>query len=246
MFGFPDISGFYAMLYGTAGVDLQSLTVFQYGGASGVVFPGNPPYTVTDFLGIYPKFLGPATSLTGLTSTLGSAVVSGFNSTTIQGISTGQLIVDPSFSEDTLVVSVDSVANTVTLNSNATISGTTLTIYKAPFVPIVVLLTFTFLARASVMRARYHATWKFCVSLFVAHYATLYMRTESQPNATASQVASSGLTKGILITRAAGDVSATSQLIAGYEQWGAWTETQYGEQFITIARATNCGPIWVP
>jgi len=73
----------------------------------------------------------------------------------------------------------------------------------------------------------------------------LFMRTESGPNLTAGEVAASGLTKGILISRHAGDVGAQSQLISSYEQWGAWTETQYGEQFITLARATNIGPIWV-
>jgi hypothetical protein len=72
------------------------------------------------------------------------------------------------------------------------------------------------------------------------------MRSESgSPNITASQVAASGLTKGIIVQRSAGDVSAGSKIVEGYEQWGAWGETQYGELFMTTARATNAGPIWV-
>lgn len=244
--GFPDIVGFYDMLYGTAGVDLQSLTCMFFGGASGMVFPGNPAYTTTDFLGMFPKFFGPATGILGLTATLGSNIVTGFTGNTIAGIALGQLAVDLAFPPDTLVSSVDVAGNTVTLSNPAIANGTTLTVYKQPFMPILAILTYIILANASVMSARYFEYWSFMMSLFIAHYCTLYMRTESGNNSTASQVAASGLTKGIMISRHAGDVGATSQLMASYEQWGAWTETQYGEQFITTARAINCGPIWVP
>lgn len=240
--GFPDINGFYAMLYGTAGVDLQSLTFLQYGGASGVVFPGNPCYTVTDFLALYPKFFGPSTGYSTLVVTSGSDSITGFTSTA--GLAPGQLVVDDAFPKDTLVKTVGSTSITVT--NVAAANGTTLTVYQKPFVPIIVILTYVFLARASVMYARYSDAWFLCMSLFIAHYLTLYMRSESGPNETASEVAASGLTKGILISRHAGDVGASSQIILGYEQWGAWTETQYGEQFITIARAANCGPVYVP
>jgi uncharacterized protein DUF4054 len=243
-YGFPDIAGFYDMLYGTAGVDFQSLTILYYGGASGMVFPGNPPYTVTDFLGVYAKFFGPPSPFTGLTLTQGSAVITGFTSTV--GIQPGQLVVNlNSVPKDTLVISTTST--TVTLSNQATANDTTLTIYEAPFIPIIVVKSYVQLALASLMFQRYQAAWMICMAYFVAHYCTLFMRSESgTPNATAAQVAASGLTKGIIIHRAAGDVSASSKIVEGYEQWGAWGETQYGELFMTIARATNCGPVWVP
>lgn len=249
-FGFPDITGFYDMLYGTAGVDLQTLTCWFFGNASGVVFNNNPPYTVTDFLGFYPKFFGPASNFSGLTVTTGSAIISGFaDAPTVSTMTSGMLIVNPSFPKDTLITSVDPTALTVTVSNIATANGSTLTVYETPFIPIIALLTYVNLAHYCVMITRYFATWQFMMALFVAHYATLYMRTESGPNDNPSQVASSGLTKGIITTRAAGDVSAGAQATMaanGYEDWGAWGETQYGEQFITIAKATNCGPVWVP
>jgi len=242
-FGGPNICDFYDMLYGTAGIDLQTLTCNLYGSASGTIFNGNPPYTATDFLGTYPKFFGPATQFTGLTSTLNSAIVTGFTSLT--GIAVGLLVVDPAFPKDTIVTALGS--NQITLSNVATANGTTLTIYEAPFVPIAVILSYVLFASASVMQARYVELWPLMMNLFIAHYLTLFMRTESGPNSTAAQVASSGLTKGILISRHAGDVGASSQLLlsAGYEQFGAWNETQYGEQFMTIARAVNMGPVWV-
>jgi hypothetical protein len=245
VFGYPDINGFFDMLYGTGGVDLQALTFSFYGGASGIVFGYNPPYTLTDFLGMYPKFFGTPTVFTSVTITAASTTISGFTDTT--GLVVGQLLVNlNSFVSDTIITAVDPIAKTISVNVAPTSSDTTFLAYEAPFVPLVVMVTYVLLASSSVMMARYNESWFVAMSLFVAHYLTLYMRTESGPNSTASEIASSGLTKGILIHRGAGDVSATSQLIQGYEQWGAWAETQYGELFITIARATNCGPVWVP
>jgi cytochrome bd-type quinol oxidase subunit 2 len=146
--------------------------------------------------------------------------------------------------KDSVITGVQT--NSITISNLATVSDTVLTVYEAPWLPIIAILTYVILALASVMQTRYQEAWSFAMSLFVAHYCTLYLRSESGPNLTASQVASSGLTKGVIVSRSAGDVSASSQLTLGdYELWGAWQETQYGEQFITIARAINCGPIFV-
>jgi hypothetical protein len=237
------------MLYGTAGVDYQTLTCLVYGGSSGIVWPGNPPFTVTDFIGIYPKFVGPPTNYTGLTITQGSNTITGFNNTTILGFVPGVLLVNlNSLPKDTIVTAVNTGANTITISNNATQNDTVLTAYLTPFMPILVILTYIFLAQASVMSARYNQSWFIMMCYFVAHYCTLWMRSESGvPNLTASQVAASGLTKGVIVSRQAGDVSARSQLLlGGYDEFGAWGETQYGELFITIARATAMGPIWLP
>jgi hypothetical protein len=265
--GWPPINSFIDMLYGTAGVDYGGWCCSIFSGASGLVFSGNPPFTVTDFGAMYPKFLGPPTIITdGLTISVGSNLVSGFTLDTLYTVAPGQLIVSALFPKDTVIVEASAedqeltLSNVATGNGNSTIgygaggygsgiSGTpsSFTIYTAPYMPIVVILMYVNLALACVMQARFQEMWAFCVCLFVAHYCTLYMRTESGPNLTASQVASSGLTKGIAISRHAGDVGASSQLLitAGYQEWGAWNETQYGEQFMTISRAINCGPIFV-
>lgn len=244
--GFPDISGFYDMLYGTAGVDFGAITLMHFGGASGMVFSGNPPYTVTDFLSIYSKFGGPQTIITG-DFTQGSNVINNVSAPNLAGLAKGQLFVNDNFPKDSLIIDKGSTSFTVTQPALSTLVAQASIVYEAPFVPMIVLVTYITLARASVMCARYREAWFMAISLFIAHYCTMFMRTESGvPNLTASQVASSGLTKGIIISRAAGDVSATSKLVEGYEGWGAWQETEYGVQFITLARATNCGPIYVP
>lgn len=245
-YGFPDISGFYAMLYGTAGVDFGGLTLMYFGGASGMVFSGNPPFTVTDFFGFYQKFAGPPTTITG-SLTQGSPVVNGVDVDDLDGLQPGQLIVNTNFPKDTLVLDIGSGSFTCNQPALNTMADLEFTVYETPFIPIIVVLTYVNLARASVMFSRYRAAWFMMMNLFVAHYSTLFMRTESgTPNQTAMQVAASGLTKGIIVSRAAGDVSAQSKIVEGQEAWGAWTETEYGIQFITIARATCAGPIFVP
>jgi hypothetical protein len=245
--GFPDISGFYDMVYGGAGVDFGGLTLLYFGGASGMVFSGNPPYTVTDFFNFYSKFAGPASIING-NLTQGSNIITNIASNQITGLVSGQLLVNSNFSKDTLIVDVGTTNMTVSNPSTATVIGSQIMVYEAPFVPIIVVLTYLNLALASVMYSRYQEAWPMMINLFIAHYCTLFMRTETgTPNVTASQVASSGLAKGITVSRAAGDVSATQELLLNqYMDWGAWTQTEYGLQFITIARATNMGPIWVP
>lgn len=247
MYGFPDIQGFYDMIYGTAGVDFAGCTLSQFSQASGLVFNGNPSYTLTDFLGVYAKFGGAPTVISGLTITQGSTIISGFTSDNLAGLAAGQLIVNlNSLQKDSLIVSIDRTGLTVTISQPALLNDVSITAYQFPVMPIVVILSYIMLAQASVMQQRYQESWFMAMSYFVAHYCTLFMRTESgEPSITASQVASSGLTKGIIVQRSAGDVSATSKIIEGYEQFGAWAETQYGELFISIARATNLGPIWV-
>lgn len=245
-YGFPDIVGFYAMLYGTAGVDFGGLTLMYFGGASGMVFSGNPPFTVTDFFSFYSKYAGPVTEVTG-TLVQGSAVVNGVSPTDIAKLKQSALLINSNFPKDTLILDIGTTSftcNQPSLNTVAT--PLIINVYANTFVPIIVVLTYVYLAHASVMHARYKAAWYMMMNLFIAHYCTMFMRTEAGPNLTASQVASSGLTKGIIISRAAGDVSARSELVKGQENWGAWTETEYGVQFITIARATCAGPIFVP
>ena len=244
-YGFPDIQGFYDMLYGTAGVDFGGYTSWQVAAAAGLVWGGNPPFRITDFISIYPKFAGPPSAFTGLVLEANSATVTGF--TAVTGIATGQLVVNlNSLPKDTTVLSVNSEENTITLSNPASANDTVLTIYETPPVPLIVILTYISLAQISLLHGRYHGAWFICMCYFVAHYITLWLRTEAgAATMTQSQVASSGLAKGIITNRAAGVVSAASKFLEGYEEFGAWGETQYGELFITMARAICAGPIFV-
>jgi hypothetical protein len=240
----PDINGFLAMLYGAGGVDLSALTVWQFGNAAGLVCQGNPPYTATDFLGWFPKFFGPATAINAV-----GLLVEGENTfiapVEVTGLAAGQLLVNvASLPKDTVIVSVDD-ANNVVMSNAATADGTAVTVYEAPFVPLVALLQFVLMAAASVMQQNYGTSWPFAMALFIAHFSTMYMRSESGKNTTAAQVVASGLERGLLVGKSAGDVSASIQFLQGFEEWGVFQETTYGQQFATIGKIVHAGPVWV-
>ena len=83
------------------------------------------------------------------------------------------------------------------------------------------------------------------MSWFVAHYATLYLRSEGNVGSTAGQIAASGLTRGIMVTKSAGNVSAMIEVPKGLEEWGAWTSTEYGVQLATIAKVIGIGGMYI-
>jgi hypothetical protein len=57
--GQPDINAFYDQLCSRYAWDFGALGNFWFGNATGIVWPGgNPPWSETDFLAIYPKFAG--------------------------------------------------------------------------------------------------------------------------------------------------------------------------------------------
>jgi len=245
--GFPDIQGFYDMLYGTGGVDLLALTGSWFGPASGIVFPGNPPYTVTDFIQTYPKFVGPPSNFTGLTITTNSNIISGFTGgfADVTGLAVGQLLVNlNSIVKDTIITAVDLIGLTITISQPAIANDTVLTVYEAPFVPLLVIQTYLWLALTSLSSQRYCAAWTMAMNYFIAHYCTLYLRSESGPNLTAAQIASSGLERGLIAAKSAGGVSAGIKFMDDYLAWGAFQETTYGIQLITIARSIAMGPVY--
>lgn len=297
---------FWNTYYGNERVDFGALA-FDYC-ATGQVFGGNPPYTLCDFLAVFPKFFGPSTTVTGTTvapavtstvitqdsttATVASAagisngwVVSGIgitpgttctisgltvtlsqaaltNATTvltysdpvgsvritglssIVGMATGQLITGPNLAPGTLIVSA--TGTTAILSQPVIASGSSsFQFYQTPFMPIVAIQLYLNLAQSSIMQARWLDSWTLGMALFIAHYCTLYMRSESGPNATAAQIATSGLEKGITVSKAVGDVSTSAEMISVFEDWGAFAETTYGTQLITMAQGIAMGPIWV-
>lgn len=170
------------------------------------------------------------------------------NCTLPTAIAVGQLVTGPGIPNNSLVLafSGSSGAQVLTISQASTLPGAqSLNFYTAPIVPMFVLMLYINLAAASVMLARWQDTWLLGMALFVAHYCTMYLRSESGPNLNAAQIAASGLEKGIAIAKAVGSVSTSSQLLTGMEEFGSFNETIYGTQFATLGRGIGAGPLWV-
>lgn len=213
--------------------------------ASNLVFGSNPPYTVQDFLAMYPKFGGPTISPapTG-TATEGSDQLTGVSSTT--GIAVGNPIRDSAglFPDGTTVTAIS--GSTLTLSNEATGNGsTTLTIWNAPLIPFVVLLAYIALASSSLIQPRWLEMWPVAMSLFVAHFATLWLQSDGQGAANAAQAATQGIAAGIRVAKSVGDVSVNYQPVEGIAEFAAWNLTSYGQQLATFAKGVGMGPLFL-
>lgn len=114
-----------------------------------------------------------------------------------------------------------------------------------PVVPTVVLEAWVKLAHASLNIARYHDAWEMCMGLFIAHFLTLYMQSAASPDDPVGKIISSGLAKGMVSSKSAGDLSISYDLsiVSGdeFRGWGTYKLTLFGQQFITMARIYSMG-----
>jgi len=194
---------------------------------------------------MYPKFAGPpllsGTAAPTATLTAGSANLTSVNN--ITGLAIGQPIAGAGIPDNTFISAI--AGTTVTMSNPATASGTVVPIivWNATTVPVTVLLAFIALASASLMQARWGDAWLVAMGWYVAHFATLYAKSDNNPNSTAGQIAAQGLAGGIQISKSVGDVQVGYQPIQGIETWAAWNLTVYGQQLASMARTMGMGPM---
>ena len=172
----PNYTEWLANAWG-AGSELQATwpqALFQ--GASNLVFGQNPPYALDDFLSVYRKFFGLPTSVPNAVTTAGSAVVS-VTSTT--GLARGQFLYGAGLQKGSVILDIG--ANNVTLNQTATTdaTGVTLQVYENAPIPVGVLQLYINLATASLQYVRWREQWFVAMGMFIAHYATLFAKSDS-------------------------------------------------------------------
>lgn len=106
-------------------------------------------------------------------------------------------------------------------------------------VPCSMLTEIINMANASVQPDKWLESWRYAVGLYVAHYATLYLRTYAQSSPTAAQAAASGALVGVVKSATLGDSSVsydTSTLTKGTENWGDLNATTYGQMLANRAK----------
>ena len=102
------------------------------------------------------------------------------------------------------------------------------------------------LANASLQQARWLDTWPLAMSLFVAHFLTLYLQSEGNPTSNPAQIAQSGLARGILVSKSVGSVSGSYEtIVRDLEGFAAWNLTTYGQQLATFAKIIGMGPQYI-
>ena len=114
-------------------------------------------------------------------------------------------------------------------------------------IPTVVVDTFIQFAKDCVNIDMWGNQWKYAMSLFIAHFLTIYIQAQFPSNATAQQVLASAQSKGLITSKSVGDVSVSydfSSAIKGVESWGQFTTTEYGLQFANLAKLLGKGGMY--
>lgn len=116
-------------------------------------------------------------------------------------------------------------------------------------VPEAVLEMYIAFADSFVKESRYHDAWKVCMSLVVAHFLVLYLRTMSaDPDSGAVGVIKAAETKGLVASKSVDGVSVSydfSTALADLDGWADWKTTEFGIQYITIAKNYMRGGMYV-
>lgn len=90
--------------------------------------------------------------------------------------------------------------------------------------------------------------WRYAAGLYVAHCATLYLRTYAESSDTPAQAAATGALVGVVSSAKLGQDSVsydTDALTKATENWGDLNATQYGQLLATRARLVGMGGSYV-
>lgn len=99
-------------------------------------------------------------------------------------------------------------------------------------------------ANAAIRTARWHSQRKLAVCLYVAHFATLYLKTAADAGASPTAIARKGDGAGNVSSKSVGGVSVSYGAAEGSSDltgYGGWKETVFGQQLATLARLAGAG-----
>lgn len=115
-------------------------------------------------------------------------------------------------------------------------------------VPEAILADFIATANAAIAPDKWLDGWRYACGLYVAHNATLYLRTYAASSATPAQAAATGALVGVVSSATLGSDSVsydTDALTKATEDWGDLNATQYGQILATKARLVGMAGTYV-
>lgn len=115
----------------------------------------------------------------------------------------------------------------------------------APFLPEAILNEFLSQASEAIQADKWLTGWRFACGLYVAHYATMFLRSfPEEPPQTAAQAAQTGALVGVVRRAQLGDSSVeydTAAVTEATKDWGDLNATSYGQMLATRARLVGLG-----
>ncbi len=119
------------------------------------------------------------------------------------------------------------------------------------WVPETVLAQFISQANVSIQPDKWLDQWRYACGLFVAHHATMYLKTMKTPDGftmTPMEAVASGEVIGTVKSATLGDASISydaSSSTGATAAWGDLNATQYGQMLATKARLVGMGGSYV-
>lgn len=116
-------------------------------------------------------------------------------------------------------------------------------------VPQIVAQMYLDLANASIKKERWRSSWKVGMSLFTAHFLTLYVESLGDPEGGANSIIESGKTRGLDTSMSVDGVSVSTDynLLAGdIDDWASWSSTSFGQQLSQLGRLVGKGGMVIP
>lgn len=104
------------------------------------------------------------------------------------------------------------------------------------------------MANLSIQPDKWLESWRYAVGLYVAHYATLSLRSYAESNDDPSQAAASGALVGVVSSATLGDASVsydTGAITSGTEGWGDLNSTTYGQMLANRAKLVGLAGSYV-
>ena len=117
-------------------------------------------------------------------------------------------------------------------------------------IPESVLNFYIKLANNSLSYSRWGDQWEMGMTLFVAHYITLYSQAivGLDVNSPIQQVVSNSLAQGLVASKSVGSLSKSydyNSINDDFAGDGTWKLTTFGQQFVTIARLMGKGGSYI-
>jgi Protein of unknown function (DUF4054) len=211
--------------------------------AANIVVGGNPPFTATDYLSIFPKFGGtPVTVQNCQTQANSQTIILEKPQPTLIP---GNLVIGSGIPGGAYVLTNANTQMTISLPATLTQTGVMLSVYNAMFVPLLVINLYICMANGGLVQARWNELWYYAMCLYVDHFAVLWARSNGDMYCNAGAAAAAGLAVGIKVAKSAGQVSASMQMSTGLEGWGEWETTASGRAFATYAKSVGTGPMLI-
>lgn len=116
------------------------------------------------------------------------------------------------------------------------------------FVSYAVMEEFIQQANSAIQPDKWLDGWRYACGLYVAHQATLYLRTFSEGSNSPAEAAATGALVGVVKSATLGDSSVsydTDALTKATADWGDLNATQYGQLLATRARLVGMGGTYV-